>query len=83
MCNDNWGLEGIDAILVQVLRLNCFLSDALDLAIVESENVVCHLYYQQTMCRKYGFYLIMSEGIIDLHNILFYLYKCHEQTLSW
>ena len=22
----------------------------------------------------------MSEGIIDLHHILFYLYKCHEQT---
>ena len=24
----------------------------------------------------------MSEGIIDLHHILFYLYKCHEQTCS-
>ena len=22
----------------------------------------------------------MSEGIIDLHHILFHLYKCHEQT---
>ena len=22
----------------------------------------------------------MAEGIIDLHHILFYLYKCHEQT---
>ena len=22
----------------------------------------------------------MYEGIIDLHHILFYLYKCHEQT---
>ena len=22
----------------------------------------------------------MSEGIIDLHHILFYLYECHEQT---
>ena len=32
------------------------------------------------MCSKYGFYLIMSEGIIDLHHILFYLYKCHEQA---
>ena len=31
-------------------------------------------------CSKYGFYIIMSEGIIDLHHILFYLYKCHEQT---
>ena len=33
-----------------------------------------------SMCSKYGFYIIMSEGIIDLHHILFYLYKCHEQT---
>ena len=22
------------------------------------------------MCSKYGFYLIMSEGIIDLHHII-------------
>ena len=31
-------------------------------------------------CSKYGVYLIMSEGIIDVHHISFYLYKCHEQT---
>ena len=27
-----------------------------------------------------GFISFMSEGIIDLHYILFYLYNCHEQT---
>ena len=29
------------------------------------------------ICSKYGFYIIISEGIMDLHHILFYLYKCH------
>ena len=38
------------------------------------------LYIAISVFSKYGFYVIMSEGIIDLHHILFYLYKCHEQT---
>ena len=36
--------------------------------------------YMEYICSKYGFYIIMSEGIIDLHHILFYLYGYHEQT---
>ena len=36
------------------------------------------------MCSKCGFYLIISEGIIALHLILFYLYKCHvADELLW
>ena len=45
---------------------------------LRGNHVVSH--FVGSLCSKYGFYLIMSEGIIDLHHILFYLYKCHEQT---
>ena len=40
--------------------------------------------YPYCICSKYGFYIIISEGIIDLHHILFYLYTCDvADGLSW
>ena len=52
---------------------------------VENSKRITTTYpFYRIMCSKYGFYIIISEGIIDLHHILLYLYKCHvADVLSW